>query len=381
MSNIDLDQLKRTCGELGEVVIDPRAWPRVMDHLSKAVGATGALLLQSDNRTPDVPYSQEIEELRHRYFGNHWHTRDLRAARGVPYLLQGHRVVTDQDILTPEEISKAPFYNELFDPLGFYWFAAIKFFAGQAMWGLSIQRTKQQGLFEEDERRVLAGLSDRLTEVASLTTAVGRIALSSATSALDKVHQPAIAVDRFGRILDVNTGAAAIFDKHLNIRSNKLFASDTGAMRCLERLNDQLRTGSDLAPLCTEPIVVRRGKKNPVVIRVLPIHGAAQNPFMGARALLVLLDLHVKDIPDAGLLAQAFGLSGAEAKLASYIGAGESVERAAERLDVSVSTARTQLKAVFAKTNTHRQAELVALIGRLRSFQQQQHDDTSFGGC
>jgi hypothetical protein len=62
-------------------------------------------------------------------------------------------------------------------------------------------------------------------------------------------------------------------------------------------------------------------------------------------------------------------------------GAGESVELAAERLDVSVSTARTQLKAVFAKTNTHRQAELVALIGRLRSFQQQQqHDDTSFGG-
>jgi hypothetical protein len=38
MSNIDLDQLKRTCGELGEVVIDPGAWPRVMDHLSKAVG-------------------------------------------------------------------------------------------------------------------------------------------------------------------------------------------------------------------------------------------------------------------------------------------------------------------------------------------------------
>jgi DNA-binding CsgD family transcriptional regulator len=99
---------------------------------------------------------------------------------------------------------------------------------------------------------------------------------------------------------------------------------------------------------------------------------AAQNPFMGARALLVLLDLQAKDIPDASLLAQAFGLTGAEARLASYIGTGESIELAAERVRVSVSTARTQLKAVFAKTNTHLQAELVALIGRLRSFQQQQ---------
>jgi DNA-binding CsgD family transcriptional regulator len=380
MSNIDLDQLERTCGQLGEVVIDPGAWPRIMDDLSKAVGATGALLLQSDNRTPDVPYSQEIEELRHRYFGNNWHTRDLRAVRGVPYLLNGHSVVTDQDILTPEDIRKAPFYNELCDPLGFYWFAAIKFFAGPAMWGLSIQRTKRQGLFDEEEKQVLAGLSDRLTEVASLTTAVGRIALSSATSALDKVHQPAIAVDRFGRVLDANAAAAAIFDKHLSIKSNKLVAADQTAMRRLDRLNDQLRTSSDLSALSTDPVVIRRGKKNPVVIRVLPIHGAAQSPFMGARALLVLLDLHAKGVPDPRLLAQAFGLTGAEAKLASCIGVGESIEHAAETLGVSLSTARTQLKAVFAKTNTHRQAELAALVGRLRSFQQQRAN-TLFGGC
>ncbi len=380
MSNVDLGQFERACGRLGEVVIDPGAWPRIMDDLSKAVGATGAVLLQSDNRTPDVPYSHEIEELRHRYFGDNWHTHDLRAIRGVPYLLNGNSIVTDQDILTPDDIRKAPFYNELCDPLGFHWFAAIKFFAGPAMWGLSIQRTRCQGLFDEEEKLILAELSDRLTEVASLATAVGRIALSSATSALDKVQQPAIAVDRFGRVLDVHAAASHMFDKHLNIKSNRLAAADQAAARSLERLNDQLRTSSDLSTLSAQPVVIRRGKKNPVVIRVLPIHGAASSPFMGARALLVLLDLHAKDLPDPGLLAQAFGLTGAEAKLAARLGAGQSIERAAEQLGVSLSTARTQLKAVFAKTNTHRQAELVALIGRLRSFQQQR-SDTSFGGC
>jgi DNA-binding CsgD family transcriptional regulator len=247
------------------------------------------------------------------------------------------------------------------------------------MWGLSIQRTKRQGLFDEEEKRVLSGLSDRLTEIASLTTAVGRIALTSATTALGKVHQPAIAVDRFGRVLDVNAAAGDLFDKHLNIKSNRLVAADQTAARCLERLYEQLRTSSDLSTLSTEPVVVRRGKKNPIVIRVLPIHGAAQSPFMGARALLILLDLHAKGVPDPRLLTQALGLTGAEAKLASCLGTGEPIERAAERLGVSLSTARTQLKAVFAKTNTHRQAELVALIGRLRSFQQQPAD-TPFGG-
>jgi hypothetical protein len=36
---------------------------------------------------------------------------------------------------------------------------------------------------------------------------------------------------------------------------------------------------------------------------------------------------------------------------------------------ISVHTARSQLKSVFAKTDTHRQAELVALAGKLTKGQ------------
>jgi hypothetical protein len=53
-------------------------------------------------------------------------------------------------------------------------------------------RTPQQGPFETNDKRVLEHLSQPLTEIASLSTAVGRIALSSATNALTAVRQPAI---------------------------------------------------------------------------------------------------------------------------------------------------------------------------------------------
>jgi DNA-binding CsgD family transcriptional regulator len=82
----------------------------------------------------------------------------------------------------------------------------------------------------------------------------------------------------------------------------------------------------------------------------------------------MLLDLSERRPLPSRLLATSFGLTTAEAKLAGLIGAGESVERAAERLGISVNTARGQLKAVFAKTDTHRQAELVALMAKLRGF-------------
>jgi DNA-binding CsgD family transcriptional regulator len=44
------------------------------------------------------------------------------------------------------------------------------------------------------------------------------------------------------------------------------------------------------------------------------------------------------------------------------LGNGDSVEQIADELGVSRETVRSQLKRVFAKTGTHRQAELLRLV-------------------
>ena len=44
---------------------------------------------------------------------------------------------------------------------------------------------------------------------------------------------------------------------------------------------------------------------------------------------------------------------------------GQSLEETAAANDVSLGTVRSQIKTVFAKTHTHRQAELVGLLTRL----------------
>jgi DNA-binding CsgD family transcriptional regulator len=66
------------------------------------------------------------------------------------------------------------------------------------------------------------------------------------------------------------------------------------------------------------------------------------------------------------LLRIAFGLTASEARLAARLASGVGINGAATFLGVNRETARSQLKAIFAKTNTHRQAELVGLIARLR---------------
>ncbi|ESZ22319.1 hypothetical protein X737_02400 [Mesorhizobium sp. L48C026A00] len=67
------------------------------------------------------------------------------------------------------------------------------------------------------------------------------------------------------------------------------------------------------------------------------------------------------------MLQSCFRLTASEARLARKICSGHGVEAAADELGVSYETGRNQLKSVFAKTQTHRQSELVALLTRLSS--------------
>jgi DNA-binding CsgD family transcriptional regulator len=56
------------------------------------------------------------------------------------------------------------------------------------------------------------------------------------------------------------------------------------------------------------------------------------------------------------------GLTPAEVRFTHEILKGDGLQAAADRLGISVTTARTHLAHVFGKTGTRRQAELVRLI-------------------
>lgn len=64
-------------------------------------------------------------------------------------------------------------------------------------------------------------------------------------------------------------------------------------------------------------------------------------------------------------LERLFGLTRTEAELTVRLAQGESSEAIASARGVSVETVRTQLRTVFRKTGTHRQGELVCLVGRV----------------
>jgi DNA-binding CsgD family transcriptional regulator len=370
LARLEIGLLEQAKSRLGEAVLDPGQWPSLMEAICAATATTGAALLQGDVRTPDVPMTSSVTDLLNDYFQNNLHIGDIRAARGVPLLISGRDVVRDQDMFSSEtEMLRDPLYATL-TRFKFRWFSAISFRSGPAMWVMTLQRTISEGMFEGTELRALGALSETLTEVATLSRAVGRQSLLGSLNAFELINEPALSMSRTGLVIEMNRAAIDLFDADFQVRNNRLYMRDLKASQALEHMLWERPADGELRLRSrgrgANIIVARREARKPILIRVLPVHGAASSPFVGARAILVFRDLEAERRLPLEILSEALSLTVAEAKVASMVAVGFSPEEIAGELQVSRETVRNQIKAIFGKTGTRRQNELAALVSRIQ---------------
>lgn len=108
-------------------------------------------------------------------------------------------------------------------------------------------------------------------------------------------------------------------------------------------------------------LLLHRTRTRPLIAVVASL-GGEQDLWRKAAIALYIID------PDRDLgvmvsaLCRAHGLTVTESALAMHLVGGATVDAAASRMRIQTQTARAYLKQVFAKTGTHRQAELVRAI-------------------
>jgi DNA-binding CsgD family transcriptional regulator len=81
-----------------------------------------------------------------------------------------------------------------------------------------------------------------------------------------------------------------------------------------------------------------------------------------AICIIFVSDPEWRQITTIDMLKTLYGLTNAEAELVQLLMQGHSLESTAEHRGVTMNTARSQLKQVFAKTETNRQGELLRLL-------------------
>jgi DNA-binding CsgD family transcriptional regulator len=173
---------------------------------------------------------------------------------------------------------------------------------------------------------------------------------------------PAVAFDQHGFVAGMNAAADVIFDNNINIKDRQLFVRDRTAHTLLKDALAQLKALPRFKTLVLGPVLVPRTDKLPVIVRIWPVEELSPRLAQDVRAFLTLNALGPRPGPPAVILAKAFRFTPAEGKLACIVARGASPQLAARELKISLATVRNQLKSLFAKTDTHRQSQLVALL-------------------
>ena len=363
---IDVELLQAIFQVSSDVVVDPAQWPEFLGQISKACGGIAAVLLPYTG-SQGVSVNSGARDLLDAYVNEGWcdGDRDPRK-RAFPIQLRGE-VAIDADVISSDEMRRSPFYNELLPRFDAKWWAGIGFQGeGSERWCLALQRSPRQGEFKHSDKRILQHLSARLTEIVRLSYVAGRATLSEVASSFDRIRQAVIAINDMGRVIRANASADRLFGDAIRVSNGQLLIRDSKAAKEYEELLSRIRWTTPGKSLRSTPIVVNRKNADPLLIEALPIDGAARAPFLHARALLLLKPVTKPARPDWPLLAEIFGLTPAEARLAARLATGEALEQAADELAITKATARNQLQSVFRKTDVNRQAELVALLSSLR---------------
>lgn len=149
-----------------------------------------------------------------------------------------------------------------------------------------------------------------------------------------------------------------------------LRAADGISLDAAGRLLPERAVGVALAALERgRPTVVRADRISgglPYVLAFAPAGpGARQLLAEAPWATVHVLDLARETRTPSALLEAAFGLTGAEARVALAVASGRSAKEAADHLRVAHATVRSQLLAVYAKTGVSRQSALARLVHAL----------------
>jgi len=210
--------------------------------------------------------------------------------------------------------------------------------------------------------RQLAPHLEQVTRlIAQLHTARNREAMLAAL--VDRLRTGVILCDGAGRIAWTNKAGVRMVEQgnHLSLINNRLHAGSPVDKPVLARLLSVRKAGRAGHGIMLGTI--GSAARSPVQILSISTNGGTAADLADNDMIALLL---MKPGDTAGLseaaISELFGLTLAEARLAVALCHGMSVSDYADARGISVGTARVQLKQALAKTQTHRQADLVRQI-------------------
>jgi DNA-binding CsgD family transcriptional regulator len=368
------DKVHDLVATIYDAALDATRWPNLMNEIGDAVGGplvmfgfydaiTGLTEIHAPRFDPDVVQG----------------CVDWAPHNPLPGLSASEppgKVFTCSDFVRLDEFTPTAYYQEWWRPAGLSLepLTSNLLVDGSAAAIVTTHPGVTRPPFSDSQKRLFAVLAQHLVRAVELQRRLYPLTIASvaAVSGLGGLPQGLLIVDAEARLVFANGAARALLDAGDGLRLEK------GAVAAARDAEAGQRLRSLIASCVAEPgvasysggeVALRRGTERlPLDILVMPIRPETtivHMPWSRTRhpaAVLIVSDPETEMRERVKSLSERFGFTPAETAFALEIIKGDGRQAAADRLGITVGTARSHLSKIFDKTGVTRQAELVRLI-------------------
>lgn len=352
---------------------DAECWPVALEGVSEALDGAG-VAVAAGNDDVTAPQPIHVGAGFDETFAADYLARPDYWVPQNPYphiaLENPGKLIDTRHHVSDAVVQRTGFYEEWMRPQGLRAGAVGSFHFGDARGpagGTAFYPTARSGDFTPRHMRLIEIFDRHIIRAARTLALLKRTEedREAFLDALDRTEAGLLLVGALGNVVSSNRRADEILrtGDGLGTEHGELQAAHPAAARRLREALARAIAGSPDVPA----VAVARPSGAPAYqLLCAPVRRrvAFSDPRSAAiHALVFITDPAERPRAEPDVLAGLYDLTPAEARLAVAIGRGMSLAEYAERTERSLETGRSLLKRVFAKTNTRRQGELVALVG------------------
>lgn len=359
------DELLTLIDSIYAAALDPSQWEALAPRIAAVFGSTSTNLQTIHGGQSHILTVTENIQGSISAYQQYYCARDVWIEGGKKLGLAS--VVASKDMISDRDFANSEFFRDWCRHLDvFYVVGSVFTTAADEIGVLGIHRPRAAGAYEESDKAAVATFLPHLQRALQVRHQLARTALLECLSfdVLDRTDVAALVVGSEAHVLFANPRAERLLKEGsaLGMRDGRLIAV---ARADLQRLRELIRTAGSLGEdsSCAGGLMtLQQPHRPPLVVLVAPCRvqwrGVPQ-----ARALLLIREPN-QSICIAAALQQLFRLTSTESRIAEALANGLSLAEIATAQGATTQTVRKQLKSIFAKTGTHRQAQCVSMLLR-----------------
>jgi DNA-binding CsgD family transcriptional regulator/PAS domain-containing protein len=346
--------------------VAPEQWGKALEVLTRLADARAANCFVHDALTEHfieyrfIGYGENWA----RDYASHYHSLDL--ARRVLLREPAGRMHAMHRYVSESMVQKSEYYQDFYIREGLRYSCGGTLFDGNQRLILAVHRPVGHSPYDEHVIAELQRVLNHLPHVFRVRELVtqGRVDASMSCAALDALPRAVVIVDANATIRYINRAASVLLDQadDMHVRSSRLSLSDP---RLARQLSQRIEKACQ-PPQTVDPVplyTVDANGRPSAELHVVPLDPALAAGVTSAHPMAMILMRRPFQRADwSGAIARPYSLSPAELGVATALVEGLTPAEYALRSGVKISTVRSQIKSIMAKTGTRRMPEIATLF-------------------